>query len=139
MSVPTSYPKRIQEHIEEAQANYDRYETMLKKPADISWGLVFLFYSALHLVQAYARLNTPNDVPGDHEDRNNYVAYYMPEGIAVKYTKLYSISRQVRYGPCRFELNKVLSIQADIFAPIRKHLREQGVAWQSHDSSRREQ
>ena len=135
MSVPVQYSPRIQEHIDEAQANYNRYETMLKNPADISWRLVFLFYSALHLVQAYARINTPDDIPGDHEDRNNYVAYYLPEGIAIKYSKLYIVSRQVRYGPCRFELNQILSMQAEVFAPLRKHLREQGVAWQSPNSN----
>src|SRR5438132_11213109 len=97
MSAPIPFSRRVQEHIDEAYANYCRYQRMMEKSDDISWGIVFLLYSALHLVQAYARHNTPHYIPYDHDERHNYVANHMPEEFAVRYEKLNTANTQVRY------------------------------------------
>ena len=70
-------------HIQEAQANYVRYERLAQNPLDIGWALVLLFYSALHLVQAHALAKCPTlsptssawrKVPEDHGERSKYVS-----------------------------------------------------------------
>lgn len=122
--------RRTQEHIEEARANYRRYERMLGEPEDISWATVFLFYSALHLVQAFARHYTPDDISKDHEDRAGYIAFMMPTEVAENYARLERVSKQARYSLATFTAVEVKSLHDD-FARIRKYMREQNIAWQS--------
>jgi|SRR5579871_913855 len=127
---------RIQGHIDEAKANYDRYELMLEKPENVSWGAVFLFYAAIHLIQARAHQHTPEDIPVDHEDRRDYVAHYLPANIAENYYTLDDVSMQVRYQLKGKTLAQVRALHDDHFAKIRRYLREQeGIAWQSPNSA----
>lgn len=135
MPPPTVFSRHVQDHIHEAQANLRRYEQMLRNPDDVPWGMVFLFYSALHLVQAYARHYTPDDIPRDHEDRNSYVAHYFEEDIARHYEALYHLSRQVRYGPVRFDIKRVREAHDDRYAKVRRRFRDEGIAWITPNSS----
>jgi hypothetical protein len=136
MPDPAPVPRRVQEHIDEAGANYRRYEQMLRAPENVPWATVFLFYSALHLIQAYARYRTRHWIPRDHEERANYVAEYMPLDIAFHYTKLYRASKLARYSMIKYTVAEVRSLHDDQFAKIRRHLREQGVAWQSQSTEK---
>lgn len=129
------FTKNIQSHIDEAQANRRRYELMLTNPDDVSWGLVFLFYSALHLIQAYAKYYTPDDIPKDHKDRQYYVAYYFDADIAAHYEKLYTVSRQVRYSLSQYELAQVREVHDNVYAKVRRYFRDQNIAWATPNSS----
>jgi hypothetical protein len=136
MPEPARVPGRAQEHIDEAEANYRRYELMLGASENVPWATALLFYSALHLIQAYARYRTRHWIPRDHEDRADYVAENMPLGIAFHYTKLYRASRLARYSMVKYTRAEVRTLHDDQFAKIRRHLREQGVAWQSPNTER---
>ncbi len=65
-------PPRDQ-HIQRAVDNEDFYHRRLdlREPIDRSWGVVVLFYAALHWVDAY--LATKNIHPADHHVRDQYV------------------------------------------------------------------
>lgn len=124
-----NYSRRTQEHIDEARSNYRRYERMIQEPEDVSWSAVMLFYSALHLIQAYARHYTPGDIPGDHEDRADYASVNFPPDIAQNYIKLDRVSRQARYHLTKFTAPEVKSLHDSAYAKIRRYLREQGISW----------
>ena len=82
-------------HTAEAKANYHRY-VILREQGEFGWGVVLLFYSALHLVEAYKRIYHPNEILDDHRKRLNYV-YDELRQISVYYETLYTMSRHVRY------------------------------------------
>lgn len=127
---------RIDAHIEEAKANYQRYELMLERDENVSWAAVFLFYSAIHLIQARAFQDTSDDIPGDHEDRSDYVSHYLPVPIARSYAVLYIASRQVRYDLKPKSRAEVRALHDDHFAKLRRHFREEfGIAWQYPNST----
>jgi hypothetical protein len=118
----------IQKHIEEAKANYQRYEMMIMQPENVSWAAVFLFYSAIHLIQAMARRDTPLEVPRNHEDRRSYVSRYMP-AVAVLYLTMDDVSMDVRYKLKTYEVARVRRIHDTQFKPVRTYLKECQVEW----------
>lgn len=123
---------QIEEHIHEAKRNYERYLLMLQNEDNVSWATVFLFYSAIHLIQSYARRDTPTDIPSNHESRRNYVAYYLPENIAANYMELDDVSKLVRYNLRRKSPRDVRTLHDDHFSKIRKHFREElSTSWTS--------
>src|SRR5438270_14087151 len=82
-------------HIAEASANYARYEH-LNEVGEYGWAVVLLFYSALHLVDAYKCIHHPGVDFRNHEQRDEYVFDEL-RSIHVYYKSLLSMSRSVRY------------------------------------------
>lgn len=79
----------------EAKANYHRY-VILREQGEFGWAVVLLFYSALHLVEAYKCIYHPDALLDDHRKRLDYV-YDELRQISVYYETLYNMSRHVRY------------------------------------------
>jgi hypothetical protein len=108
---------------------------MLEKPEDEPWAEVFLFYSAIHLIQSYAHDRTPDDIPYNHEGRRSYVVDYMPDEVVYSYYRLDDVSMAVRYKLRRLTRTQIRAIHDDHFAKIRRYLREQGIAWERRSPS----
>jgi hypothetical protein len=121
----------VAEHINEAEANYRRYERMMELPSDVSWGSVFLFYSVIHLIQAYAYAKTPLDIPRDHDTRRFYVGTTakFPNAIVRAYKRLDDNSMDVRYDLVVRNEDYVNSLHSNEFGDICFHLRKQGISW----------
>ena len=86
------------EHIREADANARRASTL--EQAGDAWEIVLLFYSSLHLVQAYLYTKTPRFHADDHVGIAKAIAA-SPEvkHMAGPYRALRELSQQVRYDP----------------------------------------
>lgn len=63
---------------------------------EYGWASLLLFYSALHLVEAYRYRHHPHKVFRDHADRNEYVSVELPT-LRDAYRTLRSISVSIRY------------------------------------------
>ena len=95
MDAPSLNEIEASKYITEAKANYHRY-VVLREQGEFGWAVVLLFYSALHLVEAYKCIYHPNEVLDDHRKRLDYV-YDELRQISIYYETLYSMSRHVRY------------------------------------------
>ena len=95
MSALTSNEGFADRHIEEAEANYLRYE-ILRERDEFGWAGVLLSYSALHLIEAHRCKYHPETLILDHSQRNSYVASELRE-VNRRYNALYQASRSVRY------------------------------------------
>ena len=120
--------KQSLRHLQEASANYRRYQDFLKEPQNVQWAIVFLFYSALHLVQAYACDKSPDLKLKDHEARDSYVAREL-RFVAKAYEKLKYASIDARYDLIVYDQVRALKFENDCFRPLRIHLREAGFFW----------
>ena len=63
----------VHNHTQEAFANFQRYELFRDNPVHTSWAVVLLFYSALHLVDAYHHAQYAPLPMGSHTSRNQFV------------------------------------------------------------------
>ena len=95
MDAPSFSEIESSRHKAEAKANYHRY-TLLHEQGEYGWAVVLLFYSALHLVEAYKCIHHPAESLNDHRKRLDYV-YDELRQISVYYETLYTMSRHVRY------------------------------------------
>ena len=95
MDAPSFDETQSNRHLNEAKANYTLFEK-LRDQQHWGWATVVLFYSALHLVEAYKCIHHPHlDFKG-HSERNDYV-FDNIRTINIGYRSLYSMSRSVRY------------------------------------------
>ena len=95
MDAPSFDENTANRHKAEAGANYHRYE-ILRDQGEWGWAVVLLFYSALHLVEAYKCIHHPGRAFKNHEERLDYVFDEL-FSINMYYRTLYSMSRSVRY------------------------------------------
>ncbi|MEO8902204.1 MAG: hypothetical protein ABI627_11810 [Polyangiaceae bacterium] len=82
----------------EADANAQRAATL--RHAEDAWEIVLLFYSSLHMVEAYLRTKAPRFHAEDHVGIGKAIAA-SPEikHMAGTYKALRELSQQVRYDP----------------------------------------
>lgn len=85
-------------HLERARLNFALYKKLKAESTYLDWAVTVLFYTALHLVQAYLveTAATGFDIPRDHPERDNSVARLLP-GIYTSYRFLSSRSQWARY------------------------------------------
>jgi hypothetical protein len=124
-------PTKAQRHLEEAKKNFIGYKEQLKTTNDKDWGVVRLFYSALHLVQAYAEsesAKTGEKAPRSHEKRSEFIATHLLP-IAVEYERLEQASKGARYYLVKLEESAIVEIHDTDFNAIRQHLKSLGFAW----------
>jgi serine acetyltransferase len=116
------------QHLAQARRNRDLFREFAARPADRDWALVFLFYSALHLVQAYAVQHRARPLPYDHESRKEFLANRAElQELAETYAVFFHQSRMARYRlwvPTEGELKLA---EAFYYEPIRERLAELGV------------
>src|SRR5438045_1645761 len=94
-------------HLERAKADYQTFQAYLRlrEKGRLDWAAVFLFYAALHLVDAYVveAARDAYDVPKGHRDdqrpgRGWYVRNRLPT-ISHEYHFLHNRSNIARYHP----------------------------------------
>jgi hypothetical protein len=121
--------RNAERHIQEAFANYRRYERSLTVPDDIAWASVFLFYSAIHLVNAYKIDKDPNygDID-DHKKCNAYVSTHLRQ-ISNEYKTLYASSRLARYKLRQFNISESRKFHDEHYNRIRRFMEREGFAW----------
>ena len=95
MNTPSYDQIQSNRHISESSTNYTRYEN-LKNSGEYGWAVVLLFYSALHLVEAYKCIHHPSNKFSSHSQRDDYV-FEKIRSINQYYYSLSSMSRSVRY------------------------------------------
>lgn len=134
MAVPKNTDRDALEHIAEAYANYRRYERFLNDPEEVSWAVVALFYSAVHLMQAYAHAKTPMNMPDTHEKRAVYISNQM-RPIASHYRRLRTASEWARYDMRPSDAAQTRRIHDADFKQILIYMREQGLWWDVSPSS----
>ncbi len=134
MAAPGSLNRKSQLHIDEAHANYQRYELLLAIPEHRGWACVLLFYSALHLVEAYKCVYHPDERIDGHEQRDAYIYDELFE-IHAHYKAMYELSRNIRYKLRPVSVEDARRLHDDHFAQLRKFFRGIGFAWQSPNST----
>ncbi len=128
MPAPKTTDREALEHIAEAHANYRRYERFLNNSEEVSWAVVALFYSAVHLMQAYAHAKTPMNMPDAHEKRAVYISNQM-KPIASHYRRLRTASEWARYDMRPSDAAQTRRLHDEAFKQILIYMREQGFWW----------
>ena|SRR5437899_7371400 len=126
---PPSKPQALL-HLAQARQNHDLYQQLKREGKHLDWAVTVLFYTALHLIQAYLveLAATGFDIPKDHEDRDRYVRRKLTP-IFSDYSLLQTRSNWARYQPNKPKptVDLVQEYQDLQFARIVAHLRQLGV------------
>ena len=113
------------QHLQQARENYDFYfhRTDLTVGVDRQWAAVLLFYSALHLVDAFLAAQSTPFHPGSHEIRDSCIARLRDlHPIARAYGTLQDRSKDARYRMRPFTQAEVRTLETVQFAAIRQHV-----------------
>ena len=112
-------------HIKKAQRNEDFFQSNnLRDSTFNEWGVVVLFYSAVHYVDAVlareVRLHPEFQQPQNHEARNTGVARSLAlQDIYADYKLLYDRSLDARYHRISFEANFLKNLETTYFEPVK--------------------
>jgi hypothetical protein len=125
---PPSKPAAIK-HLEQARQNYTVYQE-LKNGTHYDWQAIVLFYTAMHLVQAYfvQEASTGFDIPKEHDRRASLVYQKLPP-IGGDFEHLFKESMAARYylDQPRPTAERVRVCEAK-FDKIAAHLKARGYA-----------
>lgn len=112
-------------HVAKAQRNEQFFQSNnLRTSAFCEWGVVVLFYSAVHYVDAVLARETrlpPNwQHPPEHWDRNTGVAQSLRLGhIYSLYKRLYDRSLDARYKLASFQAEVLSDLETTCFEPVK--------------------
>lgn len=110
-------------HMSKARSN-DSLSAMLgSKFSSSDWGVTTLFYSALHLVDAYLAQGRFGQHPKDHGERHVAIAAsdFLSQ-IHSQYRELESRSREARYNCFPFDPGFYNNLRQTKFEPLKTHL-----------------
>jgi hypothetical protein len=116
-------------HIKKAERNEQFFQSNnLRTSTFDEWGVVVLFYSAVHYVDAVLARETrlpPNQQhPPEHWDRNTGVAQSLTLGhIFNDYMRLYDRSLDARYKLISFKAGVLNDLQTTCFEPVKNCVR----------------
>jgi len=117
-------------HLARARRNYQTYQRLKSSGQDLDWAVTVLFYTALHLVQAYfvEQAATGFDIPQSHQERAARIGLKLLP-IYRHYRALEERSRRARYEPDYVPLTlKAIQAYEDLdFVPIVAELRRRGI------------
>lgn len=137
MPPPVIDPEALK-HIEEAKRNYERYQAFIDNSLYFDWAIVTLFYSALHLVQAFAvdsfKKGRTREVPKDHVDRDRYINSHLVE-INHDYDQLKNACNDARYDLVRWTREEIEEFHDSNFMEIKKKMVRRGITWETPPSS----
>ena len=119
-----------QQHLERARRNFAAYQRLRDGGADLDWAIVALFYTALHLVQAYFVESATSgfDIPRDHEQRRDRILLKLLP-IFHDYRRLQTASHDLRYDPdcAPPSIDEVRRLEEQPMARIGAELRARGI------------
>lgn len=132
MPAPKTTSRRSREHLQEVYENYCRYQNALDRQEYLNWAIVFLFYSAVHLINAYAATKHPDRKFESHYDRDEYIKDNL-KVVYARYRRLEEASRSARYDLVRYDRSRTLRFHDEAFAGIRTELKTLGFEWEAPD------
>jgi hypothetical protein len=114
-------------HIKKAERNELFFQSLRASLFD-EWGVVVLFYSALHYVDAILarefRLPPACQHPQEHNERNTGVAQSLTLGDIYKdYKLLYDRSLDARYRCISFQAGVLNNLETTSFEPVKRCVR----------------
>jgi hypothetical protein len=117
-------------HLARARQHYAAYQRLKASSEDLDWAVTILFYTALHLVQAYFAITaaTAFDLPRTHQERLTRIGLRLTP-VYKHYRTLEDLSKQARYEPDPIPLTpEAVQQYVDFeFVPIVVELRQRGV------------
>lgn len=130
---PATPPLKVTaaKHLTRARQNYETYGRLKRSGQDLDWAVTVLFYTALHLAQAYfvQQAATSFDIPRNHQERSTHVGLKLPP-IYRHYRTLEDHSRRARYEPDYVPLTPeaIQTLEDRDFVPITVALRQRGIS-----------
>jgi hypothetical protein len=119
-----STPSRRDRHLDQARRNYALYQRLTAGEQDLDWAVTALFYTAVHLLQAFAAGNGLPLLPG-HREREGFLSTHCWAALG-PYLKLYRASNETRYKLRYPTLSQVLNYHDEHFRAFQTLLAEQG-------------
>jgi hypothetical protein len=116
-------------HIKKAERNEDFFQSNnLRASSFNEWGVVVLFYSAVHYVDAMLareiRLRRELQHPQEHFERSTGVAQSLTlKAIYSAYKRLHDRSRDARYNCTSFKAGVLSDLETTCFEPIKHCVR----------------
>lgn len=116
-------PSRLQ-HLDQSSRNEKIAVSLLGRANDRAsseWAIIALFYSALHLVDAF--LASHDIHPKNHTDRLKYVSMTVDLSLVFEnYRELLNRSLDARYNCTPFREQHARQIYETAFVPLKHHL-----------------
>jgi hypothetical protein len=114
------------EHVQQAREFFRFYERLVDEGEELGWAVVVLFYTALHLVQAYAVRR--GERPTGHDERRGFIARKLPS-LVDPYRRLETESQRARYRLRKPDAARLEDCYRHDFLPIVEELRSRGITW----------
>lgn len=116
-----------QAHLRQAQQNFRLYHRLCAEGEFPDWTLTLMFYTVLHLVQAYVR-QYGDWIPQTHEERRDFIQEDPRlQVIQYDYRRLHDQSRNVRYNLRPITFEEVQNLEGRQFGRIVGVLRRNGI------------
>jgi hypothetical protein len=130
-SAPTPSKQAAIKHLARARQFYQVYLRLKSGRQDLDWAVVTLFYTALHLVQAYFVETATNafQIPRTHDDRRLRVGTLLTP-LFQHYRTFEDLSKDARYDP-DYALptpEEVQELEDLDFRPIAAELHSRGIS-----------
>jgi hypothetical protein len=110
-----------EEHIDKSEHN-DRLSQDLAGGPYLDWAVTAMFYSTLHLVDAFLAIRSTH--PESHEERGRLIRTYTQlQRRRMDYRELEERSKDARYRCLPFTSQQVDAIRRDAFEPLKTALR----------------
>jgi hypothetical protein len=127
---PAPLTPAAQAHVDQARANFALYQK-LRADGECTWALTLLFYSALHLVDAWFVQNRYGR-PRDHMERGDWIRTHLASigrRPNTHYPDLLSASMDGRYRLRVFTHAEVGAYEHGEFGHIKAQMAKRGIAW----------
>ena len=111
------------EHLEKSE-HTDRLSTALQSTTYTDWSVTSLFYSALHLIDAWLDDGPLPAQPKNHFERKQRVRLDpFLRAVSADYTELEERSKDARYNCVVFTVAEVEHLRRMVFEPLKVRLR----------------
>jgi hypothetical protein len=130
-STPSPSKPLAAKHLARARCFYQTYLRLKNSAQDLDWAVITLFYTALHLVQAYFVETATNafQIPRTHDDRRTRIGIRLTP-LFQHYRTLEDYSKDARYDPhyAPPTSKEVQELEDLDFRPIVTELRNRGIS-----------
>jgi hypothetical protein len=125
MSPSAPLPPRASRHLDQARCNHALFQRLLSSGQDLDWALTALYYTAVHLIEAYgASLGRP--LFGTHPRREGFIAVELPTALC-GYMTLHNWANGTKYKLMYPDARFVQDAHDREFEDVRKALANKGI------------
>jgi hypothetical protein len=127
MSQPAnSHAQRVDRHLDQARRNYALYQQLLGSGQNLDWALTCLYYTAVHLVEAYGA-SRGYAISGTPDQRKHLVGRELPAAYG-GFDTLHNASSQAKYKLAYPDAVRVQRLHDRQFEQVRKALAAVGIS-----------